>query len=78
MPVFIQLPPDQLVYKGLLKDKKRMTVKKQHPLVSKIILLFTLKVKDLTSIYQDTMVISVVTSTYVLTEYDMCILSLPP
>lgn len=44
VPVFIQFLPDQLVYKSLFKDKKGMKFKKKHPLVSKIILLFSLKV----------------------------------
>lgn len=44
VPVLIQLLPDQLVYKGFLKDKKGMKFKKKHSLVSKTILLFFLKV----------------------------------
>lgn len=44
VPMFIKILPDQLVYKDLLKDKNGMKLKKKHHLVSKIILLFPLKV----------------------------------
>lgn len=74
-PMLIKILPDQLVYKDLLEDKKGMKFKQKHHLVSKIILLLPLKIWDLASIYLDTVVNSVVTSTYILTENWKCVLS---
>lgn len=78
VPMFIQFLPDQLVYKGLLKDKKGNEVQKEpSSCQQKNSIIYSKGVRFNLLIYQDIMVISVVTSTYILSMTCASCLLLP-